>query len=391
MKKRTAILTIFIFFCLYTCAAAQMRIKILYGASELKSDTAPMIVNNRTMVPMRVIFEALGAEVDYDGAAKKVTAQKDNSVIEFAIGSGIMTVNGEEKKLDSPAFINNNRTLVPVRACAEALLCDVEWYEKARIVKIRKGAWVLSEEKNSGGYFEKNTYDDRGNLIKKEYPTQYGEYTYDELGNVTSFIANTGYYYKKTYDEYGNLKTETTSGQTTEYFYDENRNITYTEITSKGSPNPRKETYFYDGKNNLVKIEGEDGAYKKYEYDSNGNVTYYEHDGIWNKSQYDENGKITRLEDSNGMITEYIYEENRLVLMKNSDGFSQKNTYENGRLVLTEESDGYTVKYSYDDSGKLCETSDSNGNIKTYDENGNVIRQVNGDNITEYSYLYFNI
>jgi len=91
---------------------------------------------DRTLVPLRAIFEALGATVDWDGATQTVTAKKDSDVIKLQIGSNEMTVNGKTVTLEVPAQLINGRTMVPVRAIAEAFGAEVYWDAATRTVKI---------------------------------------------------------------------------------------------------------------------------------------------------------------------------------------------------------------------------------------------------------------
>lgn len=99
-------------------------------------DQLPIICQGRAMVPMRAIFQALGAEVDWEVGQQKVTATKDETTIIVKIGETQATVNGGEKTLDVPAQIINNRTLVPVRFISESLGADVDWVIKSQTVMI---------------------------------------------------------------------------------------------------------------------------------------------------------------------------------------------------------------------------------------------------------------
>ena len=102
------------------------------------SDVAPVIKNERTMLPARFVAEALGAKVEWNEEAKTVTITKDKTVIVITIGSDKATVNGKEVKLDSPAFIENSRTYTPIRFISEELGATVEWNEKTEEVTITK-------------------------------------------------------------------------------------------------------------------------------------------------------------------------------------------------------------------------------------------------------------
>ena len=98
----------------------------------------PVIVDGRTLVPLRAIFEAMGAEVDWDGESQKVTATRDGITINLNIGSNELVVNGETVELDVPAQLINNTTMVPVRAIAESFNCEVDWNDGARRVYIKE-------------------------------------------------------------------------------------------------------------------------------------------------------------------------------------------------------------------------------------------------------------
>lgn len=97
-----------------------------------KNDTAPVIINNRTMVPLRLIGETLGANVNWNSETNSITVKKDNKEINVQIGSNLMSINDQkstkEITLDSPPIVDqNNRTLVPVRAISEAFGKSVIW------------------------------------------------------------------------------------------------------------------------------------------------------------------------------------------------------------------------------------------------------------------------
>jgi hypothetical protein len=93
--------------------------------------------NDRVLVPMRAIFESLGATVGWDGDTQTVTAVRDDVKIVLQIDSNMMYKNDEEIELDVPAKLLNSRTLVPIRAVSEALGAEVEWIGETETVMIR--------------------------------------------------------------------------------------------------------------------------------------------------------------------------------------------------------------------------------------------------------------
>jgi len=103
---------------------------------EISFDQEPIIYKDRTMVPMRKIFEELGADVNWDSSTQTATGRKGDRTVRVTVGSNKMYVNSKEISLDIPPMIMNNRTLVPVRAVAEGLGCEVDWDSKRYIVSI---------------------------------------------------------------------------------------------------------------------------------------------------------------------------------------------------------------------------------------------------------------
>ena len=111
-------------------------ISVTVNGAAVAFDQPPIIEEGRTLVPVRAIFEALGATVYWNGDTRTVTATKDNTIIILQIGNNIMQKNGENIILDVPAKIISDRTLVPVRAVAEAFDNTVGWNGDTREVII---------------------------------------------------------------------------------------------------------------------------------------------------------------------------------------------------------------------------------------------------------------
>lgn len=112
------------------------NISVNINGMPLSFDVVPRIINDRTMVPMRAIFEALGAEVSWDGELQTITAVRENDTIRLTINEPRIYVNKALKELDTAPIIIDDRTLVPVRAVSEALGCTVDWDGETRTVAI---------------------------------------------------------------------------------------------------------------------------------------------------------------------------------------------------------------------------------------------------------------
>ncbi len=111
-------------------------VRVELDGKELFFDEPACVTDGCTMVPMRKIFEALGAQVEWDGASQTATATSEGTVITFKIGEALLYKNGVPIQLLAPAVISNSRTLVHVRAVAEALGAQVEWDGEKGLVKI---------------------------------------------------------------------------------------------------------------------------------------------------------------------------------------------------------------------------------------------------------------
>lgn len=115
----------------------QSDIKLLLDGKELETDVPPVIVDNRTLVPARKIFESMGATVEWVPKERRVVITGDVKV-ELVIDQKEASVDGESRTLDVPATLIDDRTMVPVRFVSECLACDVDWIPETRTVAIVK-------------------------------------------------------------------------------------------------------------------------------------------------------------------------------------------------------------------------------------------------------------
>ena len=169
----------------------------------------PVIVEGRTLVPLRSVFEALGATVEWNAETRSVTSVKGDVTIILTVDSKEMVVNGIVKTLDVPAQIMNDRTMVPVRAVAEAFGCDVKWDGAAYVVTITSKneaeAITTDEERITGAkqavsdaLYSLKAGDFEG--VRDSYPsdvimwkyTDYESYLKDNL-NMTQGFADMGF------------------------------------------------------------------------------------------------------------------------------------------------------------------------------------------------------
>lgn len=117
-------------------ASAQQEVSVYLLGERLSFDVPPQIINGRTLVPMRVIFEELGATVEWDGTTRTATSVREDKTIILTIDSYTMYVNGKPVTLDVAPCIIDGRTLVPARAVSESFDLKVDWDGDTRSVLI---------------------------------------------------------------------------------------------------------------------------------------------------------------------------------------------------------------------------------------------------------------
>ena len=169
--------------------ADNSQITVTINNQQIQFDQPPVIIDGRTLVPLRAIFEGLGATVDWNGNTQTVIAIRSNTMIAISVGDNKLYVNENVVNLDVPAQIINDRTLVPVRAVSEAFDCEVHWDGNTKTVSIRseneenndKYGWRLSKEI----YPDNDLYDETN-----EQKTYY--YEYDEYGNLSRLTGYIG-------------------------------------------------------------------------------------------------------------------------------------------------------------------------------------------------------
>ncbi|WP_166245396.1 copper amine oxidase N-terminal domain-containing protein [Paenibacillus turpanensis] len=145
--KLFAALVLFVSIAPLHQASASSDITVYINGSQLNTDAPPMIENNSVLVPMRPLFEALGAEVAWIPETQTVVAELSHTKIEITIGRWIATKNGRDMGLAVPAVIKNQSTYVPLRFVGESLGAEVTWDAAARTVTISQESSIPKLEK----------------------------------------------------------------------------------------------------------------------------------------------------------------------------------------------------------------------------------------------------
>jgi hypothetical protein len=182
-------------------ALAQSSVTVIVNGQTMSFDQPPIVRNGRVFVPLRGIFEQLGASVVY--ANGQINATGNSRTVSLTIGSTQATVNGQSQILDVAPFIVGSRTLVPLRFIAQSLGASVDWNDSTSTVTItgaggnapappERRPVVLTYQWPTGTVF--NHYPQiRFNINR---PTAIGSFRVILDGNdVTSRVANNGQYY----------------------------------------------------------------------------------------------------------------------------------------------------------------------------------------------------
>ncbi|MCD8180086.1 MAG: copper amine oxidase N-terminal domain-containing protein [Firmicutes bacterium] len=116
-------------------------IKVVVNGTEVTfTDASPCIESDRTLVPMRAIFEALGASVNWDEETQTIVSYDPVSDVSITMQIDLdkMFVDETEVSLDVPARIVNSSTVIPLRAVAESMNSTVSWDQETKTVTVEK-------------------------------------------------------------------------------------------------------------------------------------------------------------------------------------------------------------------------------------------------------------
>ena len=205
LSKTLTFIVIFILVCSFAKNAFAMNtsdeVIVLIDEIQIHSDLKPIIQNGRVLLPFRVLAEALGVKVSWEGTTQTVRAEDGKASIRLVIGDLTAFHNETPVLLDASPIIINDKTLIPARFFSEAFDCRVEWLDSVKTVKIRTPSAYM----NVIGFYAlgDNRTSSWTNLFGKAYPET-------GVGN-TDLISELalGWY---SLDSEGNLLTNSTSG-----------------------------------------------------------------------------------------------------------------------------------------------------------------------------------
>lgn len=130
-------------------ADAAGNISIYINGEKQPFSSKAIVENGNTLVPLRGIFEELGATVYWNPETQTIDAKKGNINVWLKIGSKRTKVNGVVYYISAPAKVKNGSTLVPLRFISESLGATVDWNQKAKSIKITQGSSNSNSESGS--------------------------------------------------------------------------------------------------------------------------------------------------------------------------------------------------------------------------------------------------
>ena len=117
--------------------AASGSAYVFLDGEQVLFDQAPVVENGRTLVPFRAIFEAMGASISWDEENKTIEANNGDITLKLSVGSNTMYVNDKAVELETAPKIIGERTMVPVRAISEGFDSEVSWDGETKTVYIK--------------------------------------------------------------------------------------------------------------------------------------------------------------------------------------------------------------------------------------------------------------
>lgn len=192
MKK--TLLSFVILIAALTCfnftVMAEENVTVVLDGETIVFDVLPQLINGRTMVPMRAIFEKLGAVVDWNDTTRTAIAQKGNTTVSIVIDDTTLYKNSEPITLDVPAQLKDSRTLVPLRAVSEAFDCEVVWNDDTQTVRILSSESIVEQQKSEAIDKLINWVNNNSNYSLPPY--EHKAYMYKQENYEIAIIPNVG-------------------------------------------------------------------------------------------------------------------------------------------------------------------------------------------------------
>ena len=192
---------------------------IYLNNQKMEFSTPTILFNDRTMVPMRELFEKLGADVEWYGDTQSITATTATKKITMQIDNYKVTANNLEMPIDAPPVLYLERTMVPLRFVSEQLNLQVEWKEESNSILLNQvgvttfESFDINDQLSYEGEVINNLPHGMGKIIKKDTQSvfyhgnfKYGEFNGYGINNLDDGTCYSGYFSDGEPNGYGNCK-----------------------------------------------------------------------------------------------------------------------------------------------------------------------------------------
>lgn len=189
--KKILLVLFFVFICLQTIntnvfADSNFSINVKVEGNYIWFDEqSPIIVDGRTLIPIRSVAEKIGAKVEWEASTETITIIKGGITLSLKIGDKTMQVNGKTfNSLDVAPKVYNGKTLLPIRAVLEKLGYDVQWNEQTRTINIEEiDSVIISNLKGTHANYDSN-WANISSVHQFNYKDEGLAYAYVKDGNL---------------------------------------------------------------------------------------------------------------------------------------------------------------------------------------------------------------
>ncbi|MDF3001727.1 MAG: hypothetical protein K0Q48_1846 [Bacillota bacterium] len=136
----------------------EFPVALQIDGKSVNSDVPPVIIKERTLIPLRAVFESMGARVTWNDQERIAEVSMGSSSVQLDIDGEAAFVNGNQAAMDVPALIINDRTMIPLRFVAESLNCGIGWDDLTRTVSIQSPVTHALNNINSVEIQEKSDF-----------------------------------------------------------------------------------------------------------------------------------------------------------------------------------------------------------------------------------------
>ncbi|MHB2016243.1 MAG: copper amine oxidase N-terminal domain-containing protein, partial [Candidatus Xenobia bacterium] len=127
MRKAGLWVTLLALVALMAAPAVAQNIQVTVNGQPVALSPPAAMIGGRVLVPVRGVFQQLGASVVWDAASRSIRAQNGNTTILLTLGSNMASINGQNTPLDQPPTVIGGSTMVPLRFVSQALGAQVQW------------------------------------------------------------------------------------------------------------------------------------------------------------------------------------------------------------------------------------------------------------------------